>query len=42
MLAGNPAIQRLLTDLGLPNVAIPIGAGVIEVRIDLAGLRSAA
>ena len=35
MLADNPAIQRLLTGLGLPSVAIPIGAGVIEVRIDL-------
>ena len=35
MLADNPAIQRLLTGLDLPSVAIPIGAGVIEVRIDL-------
>lgn len=42
MLAGNPAIQRLLTGLGLPNVAVPLGAGVIEVRIDLGVVRSAA
>ena len=35
MLAGNPAIQRLLTGLGLPNVTRPVGAGLIEVRIDL-------
>ncbi|HEX2754562.1 MAG TPA: GNAT family N-acetyltransferase [Candidatus Limnocylindrales bacterium] len=42
MLADNPAIQRLLTSLGLPSVAVPIGAGVIEVRIDLGVVRSAA
>jgi GNAT superfamily N-acetyltransferase len=36
MLAGNPAIQRLLTGLGLPCRAVPIGAGVVEIRIDLA------
>lgn len=35
MLAGNPAIQRLLTDLGLPSTSRPIGAGVVEIRIDL-------
>ena len=35
MLAGNPAIQRLLTGLGLPSTAVAIGAGVVEVRIDL-------
>ena len=42
MLAGNPAIQRLLTGLGLPSVALPVGAGLIEVRIDLGVVRSAA
>ena len=42
MLAGNPAIQRLLTGLALPSVAVPVGAGVIEVRIDLGVMRSAA
>jgi GNAT superfamily N-acetyltransferase len=42
MLGGNPAIQRLLTGLGLPSVATPIGAGLIEVRIDLGVARSAA
>jgi acetyltransferase len=42
MLAGNPPIQRLLTGLGLPNVATPIGAGLIEVRIELDVVRSAA
>ncbi|HLO35578.1 MAG TPA: GNAT family N-acetyltransferase [Candidatus Deferrimicrobium sp.] len=42
MLADNPAIQRLLTGLGLPSVATPVGAGVIEVRIDLGVVRSAA
>jgi acetyltransferase len=35
MLSANPAIQRLLTSLGLPCVAVPIGSGVIEVRIQL-------
>ena len=42
MLADNPAIQRLLTGLGLPTVAVPIGAGVVEVRIDLGTERTAA
>ncbi len=42
MLAGNPAIQRLLTGLGLPSVAMAAGAGIIEVRIDLGDVRSAA
>jgi GNAT superfamily N-acetyltransferase len=42
MLADNPAIQRLLTGLGLPSVAASVGAGVIEVRIDLGVARSAA
>ena len=42
MLAGNPSIQRLLTGLGLPSVARPIGAGLIEVRIELGVSRSAA
>lgn len=42
MLAGNPAIQRLLTDLGLPSTSRPIGAGVVEIRIDLrSGIRPA-
>lgn len=42
MLAGNPAIQRLLTGLALPCVAVPIGSGVIEVRIELGVERAAA
>jgi GNAT superfamily N-acetyltransferase len=42
MLAGNPAIQRLLTSVGLQTTAIPIGSGVIEVRIELGVVRSAA
>jgi acetyltransferase len=42
MLADNPAIQRLLMGLGLPSVAAPIGAGVVEVRIELGVIRSAA
>jgi GNAT superfamily N-acetyltransferase len=42
MLAANPAIQRLLTGLGLPTTAVAIGAGLIEVRIDLRMARSAA
>lgn len=42
MLGDNPAIQRLLTGLGLPSVATPVGAGVIEVRIDLEAVSSAA
>ncbi len=35
MLAGNPAIQRLLTGLDLPARTSAIGAGTIEIRIDL-------
>jgi acetyltransferase len=42
MLAANPAIQRLLTSLGLPCVAVPVGSGVIEVRIQLGAGCSAA
>jgi GNAT superfamily N-acetyltransferase len=42
MLAGNPAIQRLLTGLGLPTSAVAIGAGLVEIRIDLGIARSAA
>jgi acetyltransferase len=42
MLAGNPAIQRLLTGLGLPTTAVAIGAGVVEVRIDLGVVSTAA
>jgi GNAT superfamily N-acetyltransferase len=42
MLADNPAIQRLLTGLGLPSVAVPVGAGVVEVRIELGAIVSAA
>jgi GNAT superfamily N-acetyltransferase len=42
MLEGNPAIQRLLTGLDLPSVAQSIGAGVVEVRIELDAIRSAA
>ena len=42
MLAGNPAIQRLLTGLALPTVAVPVGSGVIEVRIQLGVERAAA
>ena len=42
MLAGNPAIQRLLTGLGLPSTAVAIGAGVVEVRIDLGVVSTAA
>ena len=41
MLAGNPAIQRLLTGLGLPSVAVPVGAGIIEIRIDIVAARAA-
>ena len=36
MLTGNAAIQRLLMGLGLPSVAKAVGAGVIDIRIDLA------
>jgi acetyltransferase len=42
MLADNPAIQRLLTSLDLPTSAVPVGAGIIEIRIDLGAVRSAA
>jgi len=42
MLAGNPAIQRLLTGLGLQTTAVPVGSGVIEVRIELGVVRPAA
>lgn len=35
MLAGNPAIQHLLTGLGLPSTSAAVGAGVIAIRIDL-------
>jgi GNAT superfamily N-acetyltransferase len=43
MLAGNPAIQRLLSGLGLPSSAQPVGAGIIEIRIEIgAGGRAAA
>jgi acetyltransferase len=35
MLGGNPAIQRLLTGLGLPTTTATTGAGTIEVRLDL-------
>jgi acetyltransferase len=43
MFAGNVAIQRLLTDVGLPAATTPSGAGTIELRIDLrAGRRIAA
>jgi GNAT superfamily N-acetyltransferase len=42
MLADNPAIQRLLTGLGLPSVAVPIGAGIVEIRIELGAALTAA
>jgi GNAT superfamily N-acetyltransferase len=42
MLAANPPIQRLLTSLDLATTARSIGAGVIEIRIDLGPGRSAA
>jgi GNAT superfamily N-acetyltransferase len=42
MFGGNPAIQRLLAGLGLPSTATSVGAGVVEVRIDLGRVRSAA
>lgn len=35
MLAGNPAIQRLLTDLGLTSTSHQVGAGVVEIRLEL-------
>jgi GNAT superfamily N-acetyltransferase len=43
MLAGNPAIQRLLAGLGLPSTSRPTGAGVVQMRIDLRrGVQAAA
>ena len=42
MLANNPAIQRLLTSLGLPATARAVGAGIVEVAIDLGVADSAA
>jgi RimJ/RimL family protein N-acetyltransferase len=42
MLGGNPAIQRLLLHLGLPTTSRPIGAGVVQVTIELGAVRSAA
>jgi acetyltransferase len=42
MLAGNPAIQRLLHGLGLPASSRPIGAGVIQATIELGELSRAA
>jgi GNAT superfamily N-acetyltransferase len=42
MLAGNPAIQRLLLHLGLPTISRPVGAGVVQVTIELGVVRSAA
>lgn len=42
MLAANPAIQRLLTSLGLPYRARAVGAGLVEIRIELDAARSAA
>ena len=42
MLAGNPAIQRLLHHLGLPTCSRPIGAGVIQATIELREARRAA
>jgi RimJ/RimL family protein N-acetyltransferase len=42
MLAGNPAIQRLLLHLGLPTITRPVGAGVVQVTIELGVARSAA
>ncbi len=42
MLAGNPAIQRLLLGLGLPAKARAIGAGVVEATIELGRLRRVA
>jgi acetyltransferase len=42
MLAGNPAIQRLLLRLGLPTTSRPIGAGVVQVTIELGVASSAA
>ena len=35
MLAGNVAIQRLLTGLGMPATTVASGAGTIEIRLEL-------
>jgi len=35
MLAGNPRIQRLLAGLGLPSATRVVGAGVVEIQLDL-------
>ncbi len=35
MLGGNPAIQRLLTGIGWPSVAVAVGGGVVAIEIDL-------
>ncbi|MEA2519012.1 MAG: hypothetical protein QOF49_1092 [Chloroflexota bacterium] len=42
MLAANPAIQRLLSGLGVPSVSRPIGAGVVEIRLNLSAVAAAA
>jgi acetyltransferase len=42
MLANNPPIQRLLTSLGRRTVAVQLGAGVIEIRIELGAEQPAA
>jgi GNAT superfamily N-acetyltransferase len=42
MLAGNPQIQRLLSGLGLASTTTPVGAGVVEIRINLASGGNAA
>ena len=42
MLGSNPAIQRLLLDLGLPATSTPIGGGVVQATISLAPLARAA
>lgn len=41
-LADNPAIGRLLSRLGMPTTSTPVGANVVEVRIELSASRSAA
>jgi GNAT superfamily N-acetyltransferase len=35
MLAGNPAIQRLLASVDLPMRSRPVGAGVVEATLEL-------
>jgi acetyltransferase len=42
MLAGNAPINRLLTGLGLPTNGHCVGAGLVEVTIDLVARRAAA